>query len=215
MINIILAEDHIVVRAGIKFLLETDTDIHVIGEASNGLEVLELLAEGDHADIVLADMEMPGMGGNELIVELKKNHPEIDIVILSMIENENTIFNAFSNGAKGYLLKLISRAELIYAIKHVYNNGKYLSSELSQKIIQKSLNSLYNSKPDQIDILFTSREKEVLSLISEGFTNHEMSEKLFLSKRTVEGHRQSLIGKTGSRNTAALIRYALLHGILH
>src|SRR5690606_1329149 len=215
MIKIILAEDHNIVRNGIKILLEAEEEFSVVGEAINGHEVLEMISKEGHVELVLADINMPIMDGIELVKNLKTSYPKVRLIILSMLDNEKYVAQAFSAGACGYLLKNVSSDELIFAIKHVSTGGKYLCSELSMKILDRMINSPLSSQSvfeNTIDL--SSREIEVLNLIAQGLTNHEMSEKLCLSKRTIEGHRQSLIVKTGSRNTAALIRYAVLNGIV-
>ena len=215
MLQIVLAEDHNIVRNGIKVLLDAEENFNVAGEATNGQEVIDLIDSGIKVDVVLTDINMPVMDGMALIKGLKAKHPAVRVVILSMLDGEKYITQAFSEGAFGYLLKNVGSDELIFALKHVSSGGKYLCSELSIKLLERLVHS---SIPPQSlienDIDFSSREIEVLNLIAEGLTNQEMSEKLFLSKRTIEGHRQSLIEKTGSRNTAALIRFAVLSGIV-
>lgn len=215
MLNLILAEDHNIVRNGIRMLLEADKDIRIAGEAVNGREVLEMIASGIKADIVMADINMPELDGISLIRELKKISPETRIVMLSMLDNEKYVAQAFSDGASGYLLKNVSADELVFSLKHVNSGGKYLCSELSIRLLDKLLQSSAipgNQNTPRID--FSLREIEILHLIADGLTNSEMSDKLFISKRTIEGHRQSLIEKTSSRNTAALIRFAVLSGIV-
>ena len=216
MLNLILAEDHNIVRNGIRMLLEADKEIRIVGEAINGREVLDMIAAGIKADIVMADINMPELDGISLIRELKINSPETRIVMLSMLDNEKYVSQAFSEGASGYLLKNVSSDELVFSLKHVHGGGKYLCSELSirllDKLIQSSAAPLSQKNDPQIN--FSMREIEILHLIAEGLTNNEMSDKLFISKRTIEGHRQSLIEKTGSKNTAALIRFAVLSGII-
>lgn len=215
MLNLILAEDHNIVRNGIRMLLEADKDIRIAGEAVNGREVLEMIASGIKADIVMADINMPELDGISLIRELKKISPETRIVMLSMLDNEKYVAQAFSEGASGYLLKNVSADELVFSLKHVNAGGKYLCSELSIRLLDRLLSS--SLIPDSQNIPgvdFSMREIEILHLIADGLTNNEMSDKLFISKRTIEGHRQSLIEKTGSRNTAALIRFAVLSGIV-
>lgn len=215
MINLILAEDHNIVRNGIKMLLEADKDICIAGEAINGREVIQMIASGVKADIVMADINMPELDGIALIKELKIVSPETRIVMLSMLDNEKYVAQAFSEGASGYLLKNVSADELLFSLKHVNGGGKYLCSELSIRLLDKLIQSSsipFNQNNPQID--FSMREIEILHLIADGLTNNEMSDKLFISKRTIEGHRQSLIEKTASRNTAALIRFAVLSGIV-
>lgn len=215
MLNLILAEDHNIVRNGIRVLLEADKEISITGEAVNGREVLGMIAAGIKADIVLADINMPELDGIALIQELKENSPETQVVILSMLDNEKYVARAFSEGASGYLLKNVSADELVFSLKHVHAGGKYICAELAIRQLDKLMHTVhqpFNQPNRQID--FSMREIEILHLIAEGLTNGEMSEKLFISKRTIEGHRQSLIEKTGSRNTAALIRFAVLSGIV-
>jgi len=215
MMNIILADDHSLVRYGIKLLLQTDINIAIVGEASGGTEVLDLLKSGVQADIILADLNMPKMNGHQLMEEIRIQYPAIRIVVLTMMDDDNSVSNAFKNGASGYLLKDIVASELVYALNHVYCGGKYISAKLSHKFFEKSLGVLNIPAPAaELALTFSSREMEVLELISNGFTNSEMSEKLFISKRTIEGHRQSLIDKTKCRNTAALIKYAVLHRLI-
>ncbi|MDR6782796.1 DNA-binding NarL/FixJ family response regulator [Pedobacter africanus] len=215
MIQVILAEDHNIVRNGIRMILEIDKGIHIAAEAVNGREVLEYLSKADKTDVVLADVNMPELDGLGLLKEIKARCLDTKVVILSMHDNEKYISEAFINGAAGYLLKSVSADELIFALKHVHNGGKYLCSELAMKMFEKSIQcgpnilTISNDKTD-----FSAREIEVLHLIAEGLTNNEISDKLFISKRTVEGHRQSLLEKTASRNTAALIRYAVLNGFV-
>ena len=215
MLKILLAEDHNIVRNGIKMLLETESSIQVVGEMINGLEVLEYLDSGGRADIVLTDINMPDLDGISLTREVRNRFPEVKVVILSMHDNEKYISQAFMEGAVGYLLKNISAEELVFSLKHVEMGKKYLCAELGVNMLNKLITS---GGMDQdlapSDMEFSARELEVLHLIGEGLTNLEMADKLFISKRTVEGHRQSLLDKTGSRNTATLIRYAATTGLL-
>jgi len=215
MVNVMLAEDHNIVRNGIKMLLEIDKDISVVAEASNGKEAVRLLQNGDKIDVILADINMPEMDGIQMIGKVLEINPEVKVIILSMLDSEKYVAEAFSEGASCYLLKNISAAELIFSVKHVSHGGKYLCSELSNKLLDRLIqrsNAAYGGA--DIRKNFSVREINVLKLIAEGLTNSEMAERLFISKRTVEGHRQTLIDKTGSRNTASLIKYAVLNGIV-
>jgi len=216
MIQVLLAEDHNIVRNGIKMLLASDKEINVAGEATNGREALDYITNNESVDVILADINMPELDGISLIKEVKALNPDIKVVILSMHDNEKYVSQAFIEGASGYLLKSVSADEMIFSLKHVQAGGKYLCSELSMNMLGKLSQKNVNSIADNVsNIEFSMREIEVLHLIADGLTNSEMSEKLFLSKRTIEGHRQSLIEKTNSKNTAALIRYAVLNGIIH
>lgn len=215
MIKVVLVEDHNIVRDGIKMLLESEAGIHIVGEATNGLEALELVAMNEDVDVILSDINMPGMDGLAMIRELKESHPAIKVIILTMLDNEKYVTKAFNEGAVGYLLKNVSSDELIFSLKHVNIGGYYLCSELSITLLKRLTNSpSFTNSELETAVDLSSREIEVLQLIAEGYTNGEISEKMFLSKRTIEGHRQSLIDKTGSRNTAVLVRFAVLHGLI-
>ncbi|WP_113662439.1 response regulator transcription factor [Pedobacter nanyangensis] len=214
MINILLAEDHNIVRNGIKMLLESDPEIQVLGEAVNGFEVLRQMADKT-IDMILVDINMPEMDGMQLLRELKEKYSGVKVVMLSMHDHEKYVMEAFKNGSDGYLLKNIGADELLFAVKFVQQGRKYLCAELTMAMMDNLLQSKQYlvSMPDN-EVDFSLRELEILQLIAEGLTNLEMSEKLFLSKRTIEGHRQSLLDKTGSKNSAALIRYGVLHGLI-
>jgi DNA-binding NarL/FixJ family response regulator len=216
LIKLLLAEDHNIVRNGIRSLLDKQTDIEVVAEATDGLEVLQKLEEGINPDIVLTDINMPNLNGLQLIDEVKKLSPDIKVMILSMLDHENYVMQAVNTGASGYLLKNVSEEEMMFAIRHVTAGNQYVCSELTSKLVTK-LSSLpdENSTPDvKIPIDLSKREIEILLLIAEGFTNNEIAEKLFTSRRTVEGHRQNLLEKTSARNTATLIRFAVRNGLI-
>lgn len=215
MFKILLAEDHIIVRNGIKLLLELQSEVEIIGEAGSGKEVIDLLDSGMVPHIILTDINMPQMDGIELIRTLKSSHPDIKIIVLSMLDNEKYVAQAFLEGCKGYLLKNVNEEELMFALRVVARGENYLCVELVQRLIDKltqNLSSQFEQANEHIDL--SMREIEVLHLVAEGYTNQEMAEKLFLSKRTIEGHRQMLIDKTRSKNTAALIRFAVVNGYL-
>ena len=214
--KIILAEDHKIVRNGIKMLLESQGEITVVAEANNGIEVLNYFKDGGQADVVITDINMPEMDGITLITELKTISPDTRIIMLSMLDNEKYIAQAFIEGARGYLLKNISEEELNFALRYVSGGGRYLCAELAEKLLDKlTSNPLQQANAAGQNIDFSLREMEVLHLIAEGYTNTEMADKLFLSKRTIEGHRQALIDKTGAKNTAALIRFAVVNGFIN
>ena len=214
-IRIILADDHLILRGGIKAMLEKENFIEVTGEANNGTEVLSLMQNGTKADIILVDMNMPVMGGIELTEHLRKDHPSAKVIILSALDTEKHVIQAIHSGACGYLLKNISTSELVFAIKHTYEFGQYICAELSKRFLNRVLTVPSPATNESIQgIEFSSRDVEILSLLAEGFTNQEVADKLFTSKRTVENIRQQLIDKTGSRNTISLIRFAMLNGII-
>lgn len=214
MIKIILAEDHNIVRNGIKNLLEKVDNFEIIGEAINGAEVLQQVNDGSIPDIILADANMPVMGGFELAEKLLEQKSKIKIIVLTMLDHEKYVIKAFSNGVAGFLLKNISTDELIFAINHIYNDGHYICSELAMRFLHRLAKAPASAAEDIPEVDFTKRELEVLALTAEGYTNQEIADRLFTSKRTVEGHRQSMINKTNTRNTISLITYALKAGII-
>jgi DNA-binding NarL/FixJ family response regulator len=212
-IRIILAEDHHVVRNGIKSLLEMEDDFEVVGEAANGIEALQLLDEGIEADVVLSDISMPDMDGLELARKLATQYPHIKVIILSMMDNENYVYDAVKSGIKGYLLKNTGRDELVFSIRHVAGGNQVICSELGMQMLWKAMEAHTQPVPKPYKD-FSPRELEVLLLTADGYTNNEIAEKLFTSRRTVEGHRQSLIDKAGVKNTPHLIQFAFRTGIL-
>jgi len=216
MIRIILAEDHNIVRDGIRNLLEKEPNFEIVAEAANGAEVLRLIHDGSEADIILADMNMPVMGGMELAEKLKEAAPNAKLIMLTMIDHEKYVMKAFKAGVVGYLLKNISADELVFAINHIHVDGHYICSELAIRFMNRLAEMPATSSIDDLpEVEFTKRELEVLALAAEGYTNQQIADKLFTSKRTVEGHRQSMINKTGTRNTITLIKYALRQGIIN
>jgi DNA-binding NarL/FixJ family response regulator len=158
-------------------------------------------------------MNMPGMDGLHMINALQMKYP---VLILSMLDHENYVMETINAGASGYLLKNISKDELLFAIRYVASGGKYICSELSFKILNRlsNLNDILPASGVNVDFELSERESEVLHLIGEGFTNNEIADKLFSSRRTIEGHRQSLMEKTGSKNTATLIKFAVQNGLI-
>ncbi|MFZ4262119.1 response regulator [Sphingobacterium sp. HJSM2_6] len=217
MIKIILVEDHVVVRNGIKLLLDSSGEFEIINEAKDGLELLTILSDSTKPDIVISDINMPKMDGIQLTKELGEKYPNIHVILLSMLNTADQVIDAFSKGAKGYLVKNVGYQELIFAIKHIAKGGKYVSEELSLLMMNHlatCTNTGNNKKIDHLGLDLTERELEVLQLISDGYTNMEISDNLFLSKRTVEGHRQNLINKLKVRNSAELIKFAAQHNLI-
>lgn len=217
MIKVILVEDHLVVRNGIKLLLDSSGEIEIISEAKDGSELLELLNEGVKPDIVISDINMPLMDGLELTSYLSERQSDIKVILLSMLNTVDQVIDAFYRGAKGYLVKNVSYNEMIFAVKHVANGGRYVCQELAVLMIDLLSNNStpLEFKKDTNNLDLSEREVEVLQLISEGFTNMEIADKLFLSKRTVEGHRQTLINKVKVKNSAELIKFAVQHHIVN
>ncbi len=213
MINIILADDHNIVRASLKALIEKYEGIKVIAEVSDGLAVLDLLEKGIEADIVLSDIIMPKLDGIALTNTIKTKGYPVKVVVLSILDDEKYASNAFTSGAFAYLSKDIEEDELLFCLQHVMKGKRYLSSDLCISILERfnnQLNMLAQNMSNGIN--FTEREINVLKLIAEGLTNQEIADKLYLSRRTVESQREALISKTGTKNSASLVRFAMRNG---
>ncbi|WP_316739690.1 response regulator transcription factor [Pedobacter aquatilis] len=214
-IKVLLAEDHTIVRNGIAALLEKEEDIQIIAEAKNGEEVLSLLESGIEPDLILTDINMPDMNGMELINALQLNYPKIKVLILTMLDNEKYVNQALKAGANGYLLKNVNIDEIIFAIKQLTKGYSYICTSISLNLLaQADLSSDFNSQKIKSTVDISKREIEILNLIAQGFTNNEIADKLFTSKRTIEGNRQSLLEKTGTKNTAALVNFVVRNKII-
>ncbi|MBF8965560.1 response regulator transcription factor [Pontibacter sp. FD36] len=217
MINLIITDDHKIVRDGLKALLQDHTAVQVVGEAASGSELMELLPKVD-ADIVLMDISMPDMDGFETAAHIFKNYPGLKVVVLSMLSHEKYVNRMLELGASGYILKNAGKDELYCALQLVAQGCRYISPDVTLELLRKVKqlpNELqHTSGNGESHRELSKRELEVLALIGEGYTNAEISERLFTSKRTVETHRQNLLEKTKARNTAALIKYALQRGLI-
>lgn len=216
MTRILLADDHTILRDGIRALLSTNADFDVVGEASNGAEVLALL-ETVPVDVVLMDVQMPVLDGFATMPELRRRFPDVRVLVLTMLDHENYVARMLEAGALGYVLKNASISEITYAIRTVAAGNAFLCTEVGMAMLYKAVTQSTSAVDDAgshgaADL--TARELEVLKLIAEGLTNGEISEKLFTSKRTIETHRQNIIAKTQAKNTAALIRLAVSRGLI-
>ncbi len=204
--KIILVDDHEIFRNGLKMVLGKLKYTKVIAEASNGLEFLELLA--DHQpDIVLIDIEMPVMNGIEATERALKSHPDLKMIALTMFNEDEYIQSMIDSGVKGFLLKNINKETLDKAIQTVLNGGNYYSEELFNFFTKQVIKVDERSKVDIVK--FTRREKEILQLVCEGLSNKEIADILFVSERTVVGHKTNLLQKTGCKNTISLMSYAI------
>jgi DNA-binding NarL/FixJ family response regulator len=208
-IRIIIADDHQLFRNGLKLLLNSFTEFEVTGEASNGEEFLRLL-KTTPADIALMDISMPEMDGIEATRRGLKICPSLNIIALSMYGEDEYYYKMVDAGAKGFLLKDSDISEVREAIITVINGGSFFSQELLYHVIQKI--RLREQEPKSA--VLSKREKEILLKICEGFSNQEIAEALFISKRTVDKHRANLLGKTNSKNTASLILYAIRNKLI-
>ena len=212
MPNILLADDHTIVRQGLRAILQSEPHFRLVGEASDGIEAVRL-AERLKPDVLITDVMMPGLNGLEVTRQVARSLPNTRIIILSMYTNDAYVIEALKNGALGYVLKDSQASDLIQAIKEVINGNRYLSPPLSERALELYMQKLESVPEDPYDLL-TTREREVLQMVAEGRTSSEIANRLFISPRTAEGHRANLMRKLGLQNNADLIRYALKRGIL-
>jgi two-component system, NarL family, response regulator NreC len=218
MIQLMLVDDHHLVRNGFRLILESQPDMAVLADVESGEATLQFLADQQQPDVLLTDIHMEGMNGIELIERVKEVYPDVRLMALSMIDDIRTVFEVLHAGGNGYLVKDSSCDEVLFGIRQVANGDKYISVSLGISCIN-NYKQYTDRLPDREYILskydISERELSVLELIAEGYTNAEIAEKIFLSKRTVEGHRQRLIEKTQARNTAGLVRFGFHNMLLH
>ncbi|NJB36508.1 response regulator transcription factor [Croceivirga sp. JEA036] len=215
-IEIVLADDHALVRDGIRALLEEEQDLDVVAEVSNGLEALDMVAQ-KAPDLLIIDIRMPQMGGIEAVEKLNlQKDLKTKCIILSMHDSEEYILKSVKAGASGYLLKDTDKAEFIKAIHTVQNGGKYFSGDISNVLVNNlfaNSNEVAETSEDEIPFDLTKKELKVLELILEGYTNKEISEKLQNSKRTIETHRFNLMKKMEVKNLFDLTKKARAHNL--
>jgi two-component system response regulator NreC len=211
MTTIVLADDHQIVRQGLQALLKAEPDLSVIGEAGDGLEAVALV-ERLKPDVLIIDLMLPGLNGLEVTRQVNQRWPQTRVVILSMHVNEAYVLEALRNGAAAYVLKESSITDLVQAVREAAAGRHYLSPPLSELAIETYLQKAAASL-DSYETL-TTREREVLQLVAEGYHSSDIAARLSISPRTAEAHRANLMRKLGLRNQADLIRYALRRGIL-
>lgn len=214
-ISLALVDDHHLVRDGIKSLIEGVEHIDVVIEASNSDELLAKLEEVE-PQIAIVDISLPGLSGIEITKTLGSRYPNIKVIILSMHTTQEFIFNAIKAGAKGYLPKNITQTELVDAIEGVNAGNEYFSKEISEIILKNYLKQIKN--PDRVDEYqeqkLTSRESEILKLVAEGYSNQLIADKLYISVRTVESHKNHIMQKLELSSTVELVKYALKNKII-
>jgi DNA-binding NarL/FixJ family response regulator len=212
MIRVLIAEDHHLVRQGIRALLEKADDLEVVGEAQDGQEAVEL-AERLTPDVVVMDLSMPRLNGSQATERIRSQRLPTQVVILSMYSDETLVRQALRAGAKGYLLKHSVAEELLLAVRAACRGEVYLSSSVSGAIVANALQSSEVVEEDPFDRL-SAREQQVLKLVAEGRTNNSIAQIMSVSVKTVEKHRSSLMTKLNIHDMAGLVRVAMKHGLI-
>ena len=211
-VTILLADDHPIVRQGLRHLLEVEPDVKIIGEASDGLQAVQL-ADKFRPNVLIVDMMMPGLNGLEVLRQVKKRSPATCSIVLSMQSADAYVVESLRAGASGYVLKETGPSELVNAVRQVIQGQRYLSPKLSEKLINVLIEKVEEVALDPYQTL-TNREREILQMASEGITTAEIAKRLSISPRTAELHRSRMMDKLGLHNQTELVRYALKHGIL-
>jgi DNA-binding NarL/FixJ family response regulator len=211
--RIVIAEDHTILREGLRSLLGSSDDLEVVGEAGDGLSAIRC-ANDLSPDLVLLDLKMPKMDGISVIHEIKKISPGIKILALTMHQNEEYILEAFRSGADGYCLKSSSHEELLMAIKAVLSGNSYVSPEISGKVLEGYLGGRETIRERSSWETLTQREREVLKLVGEGYHNKEIADYLCISVKTVEKHRANIMQKLDLHTASALTAYAIEKGLV-
>ena len=212
-IHILLADDHTILRAGLKMMLNAQPDIEVVGEAHDGRQAIHE-AQRLLPDIVLMDITMPDMNGIEATRQIKKLVPEIKVLVLTMHENDEYIFQALRAGASGYILKEAADTELITAL-HVIQSGQFYLSPTAQSVmVGDYLQRIRTGEERDSYSNLTEREREILKLVAEGYTNNQIAEQLVISPKTVDTHRTHVMDKLNLHSRAELVKYAMRRGLL-
>jgi DNA-binding NarL/FixJ family response regulator len=210
-IRVLIADDHAILRAGLRMLIDSQPDMKVVAEAPNGEEAVRL-AGVEHPDVVILDITMPGGGGLRAVPEILKVCSSTRVLLLTMHEEPAYLRTALASGAAGYVLKKSVDANLLAAIRSVHKGRSYVDSELASALIQHALPDL--GQPGRPDEVLSERELQVLKLVAEGFSSREIAEQIYIGVKTVETYRARFAEKLGLKSRADLVRYALEVGLL-
>jgi DNA-binding NarL/FixJ family response regulator len=211
-INVVLADDHTIVRDGLRALLEANPEIKVVGDASNGRQVLEQVNELQ-PDVVIMDISMPGLNGIDATREILTANPQVRVIILSMLGTADHVFHALQAGARGYLLKESAGREVMEAVQSVYAGEMYFSRPITEVVINDYVQERAETQEDSLGSL-SVRENEILCLVVEGKTSAEIGRRLNLSPKTVESYRSRMMQKLGISDLPELIKFAIKHGLI-
>ncbi len=209
MITVVVVDDHAVVRSGLRFLLDANEDIEVVGEAGNAKDAI-FRARALKPDVMLLDVVMPGSSGIDALPELLKESPETKVLVLSMQDDPSYVREAFGAGASGYVLKEAADEEVVSAVREIANGGRYVHPSLGARMVTAEAEERAAAEADPL----SEREREVLRLLALGHTNQEIAQTLYISVRTAESHRAHIMQKLRLSTRAELVRYALSSGLL-
>lgn len=210
--RILLADDHVLIRHGIKNIIKRNEKFQITGEVSNGKELLAFL-ETQMVDMIILDISMPGVGGMEAVGLVKAKHPEIKVLMLTMHKNKQYFYNAMAAGADGYLMKDDSETELLVAIEKVLSGKNYISPFMAEDFANDVINMYRYEKKSPLQEM-TKREKEILQLVVGGYTSKKIAAHLDLSQRTVDHHRSNLLRKFNKKNSVDLVNFAVRNGFV-
>ena len=213
MIKTILADDHALIRAGLRALLERNQDIQIVGEANDGRELVKLVEELQ-PDIVVADIGMPNLNGNEAAQQITAKHKSVGVIMLSMHSDEAYVLRALKAGAKGYLLKESAESDLIAAIRAVHQGKAFFSPAISKLLVEDYIRMLRDKNIEDSYDLLSPREREILQLVAEGKSNKDIAGILNVSPYTVETHRANILQKLNLHSVPELILYAVRKGVI-
>src|SRR4030043_315370 len=211
--RIVIAEDHTILREGLRSLLSSHPEFEIVGEAEEGREAIRCV-EKFKPDLVLTDLSMPRMNGLDAIKEIKRRNPKTKVLVLTVHKAEEYILSTFKAGADGYLLKDSTHAELVLAVRKVLSGKHYISPEVSEKVIEGYLEGKKTLKDKTSFETLTSREREILKLIAEGYKNKKIADDLCISVKTVEKHRANLMEKLNLHNAQTLTTFAIEKGLV-
>lgn len=213
-IRVLLADDHRMMREGIRALLERQDDIEVVAEAADGREAVQFAAQLC-PDVVVMDVSMPILNGVEATRQIRRDCSGVRVLILTVHESEDYVAQLLAAGANGYIIKRAAGAELISAIRSVYEGEAFLHPSIARVVIEDYVRRLHNGEGLTAQDVLTDREREILQLIAEGYTNREIADLLHLSIKTVQNHRSNIMNKLDLHDRGELIKYAIQQGIIH
>lgn len=212
-IRVLVADDHAIIREGLRVMLGNQPDMEVVAVATNGREAIRLVNEYE-PDVAVVDISMPELNGIEAIQQMMPNHPPMQVVVLSIHETKPYVYRALKAGARGYLVKETAGVEVVDAVRAVYRGERYLSQSIADLLTNASFKNLESPIEVRPLEMLSSREREILQLVAEGKTSQEIAERLSISSKTVDTYRSRLMHKIGVDDVAGLVKFAIQHGVI-